>query len=65
MKIRELGMKGRNATISCKFCPLPERDYSIREIYGNAADVTLLNFPLCSDIVLKPEQKYVIYLELR
>lgn len=36
MKIRELGMKGRNATVSCKFCPLSERDYSIREIYGNA-----------------------------
>ena len=58
-------MKGGNATISCKFCPLSERDYSIREIYGNAADFTLLNFHLCSNIVLKPEQKYVIYLELR
>lgn len=58
-------MKGRNATISCKFCPLSERDYSIREIYGNAADFTLLNFHLCSNIILKPEQKYVIYLELR
>lgn len=65
MKIRELGMKGRNATVCCKFCPLSERDYSIREIYGNADDFTLLNFHLCNNIVLKNGQKYVIYLELR
>lgn len=58
-------MKGRNTTISCKFCPLSERDYSIREIYGNAADYTLLNFHLCSNIILKAEQKYAIYLKLR
>ena len=58
-------MKGRNATMSCKCYTLYERDYSIREIYGNAADFNLLNFHLCSNMVLKPVQKYVIYLELR
>lgn len=45
--------------------PLSKRNYSIREIYGNAADFTFLNFPLCSNIIFKPEQpKYAIYLEL-
>lgn len=57
--------KRRNAKISCKFWPLSERDYSIREIYGNPANFTLLNFHLCSNIVLKAEQKYAVYLELR
>lgn len=57
--------KSRNAKISCTFWPLSERDKSIREIYGNPANFTLLNFHLCSNIVLKAEQKYVVYLELR
>lgn len=57
--------KRRNAKISCKFWPLSEKDYSIREIYGNPANFTLLNFHLCSNIVLKSEQKYAVYLELR
>lgn len=56
--------KSRNAKISCRFWPLSERDYSIREIYGNAANFTLLNFHLCSNIVLT-KQKYAVYLELR
>lgn len=58
-------MKGRNAKMSGKFYPLSERDNSIREIYGNAANFTLLNFHLCSNIISKPEQKYAVYLELR
>lgn len=57
--------KSRNAKISCTFWPLSERDYSIREIYGNPANFTLLNFHLCSNIVLKAEQKYAVYLEWR
>jgi len=61
MKIRDIGMK---ATISYKFCPLSEMDYSIRQIYVNVANFTLLNFHLCSNIILKHGQKCVIYLEL-
>lgn len=57
--------KSRNAKISCTFWPLSERDYSIREIYGNPANFTLLNFHLCSNIVLKAAQKYAVYLEWR
>lgn len=54
MKIQEVGIKGGM-----------QKYHYIREIYGNLANFTLLNFHLCSNIVLKAEQKYAVYLELR
>lgn len=46
-------MKGKKATVSCKFGPLADGDYSIREIYGNVRRFTLVNFHLWSNIILK------------